>query len=117
MLKKYLQALLEAFVQSKRDWIARQNLPYDHSVFQKITEASGSVIVPFDGWARVQCNASGFRVSCGQCNVTNTAPYQSWPSVFIPVQKGYELGYQIDDPRNEADQAIWFVPNFGSYNK
>ena len=117
MLKKYLQALLEAFVQSKRDWIGRQALPYDNSTKQGLTGASGRIIVPFDGWARVQCNSNGFRVSCGQANITIATPTKSWPSLLIPVQKGYGLDYIIEEPRNEADQFVCFIPNFGSYNK
>ncbi len=117
MLVRLLRALLEALLQSKRDWIGRQNLPYEQATMLNLTGASGSIIVPFDGWARVQCHAIGFRVSCGQANITNDTPSQRWPSVFIPVQKGYELGYQIDEPRSEAEQVVWFVPNFGSFNK
>ena len=110
MLKNLLSTLIESVFTSKKSYIATQCLPNGNNILQEHTESTKTVIVPYDGWARVQARCNGLQAESGTCTVTINNQHTQWPSVVLPVKKGANLAYVILDGL-DGEVSIWFIHN------
>lgn len=110
MLKDLLRTLIESVFTNKKSYIASQCLPNGSVVHQTYSSSKGTIVVPFDGWVRVQAQCSGLQVDSYSCIATVNNQDQQWPSIILPVKKGSNLLYNVlNGFVDEVD--IWFIHN------
>lgn len=125
MLKKYLQALLEAFIDSKKEWIVEQTRVSQESV--KYSFVGGdyeNIVAPFTGyvWATTKGTPSKISklrlVSCPNgtndllANSANKVPGSiGTASTFLPVKKGENIQRYGE---NGLEYDLYFVKSIGS---
>ena len=110
MLKNLLQTWIEAVFTSKKSYIASQCLPNGICVYQTFTEQEKSLVVPFDGWVRVQAQCNALQAHSQECLITINKPDNTWPSIVLPVRKGATLSCTVLEGENNG-LSVWFVHN------
>ena len=110
MLKNLLSTLIETVFTNKKSYIATQCLPNGVSIMQSYYTQTGSVVVPFNGWARVQSQCNSMQASFNECLVTVNNQDTNWPSIILPVKKGETLRWNVlDGFISQVD--VWFIHN------
>lgn len=110
MLKDLLQSLIESVFTNKKSYIASQCLPNGGVVEQTYSSSTGTIVVPFDGWVRVQAKCNGLQVDSYSCVAIVNNQDQQWPSIILPVKKGSNLLYNVIDGLT-GDVSVWFIHN------
>ena len=110
MLKNLLKTLIEAVFTNKKSFIASQCLPNGSVVHQTYPSSTGTIVVPFDGWVRVQAQCNGLQVDSYSCIAIVDNQNQRWPSIILPVKKGSNLVYNVHDGLT-GEVEIWFIHN------
>lgn len=124
MLKKYLQALLEAFLGSKKEWITKQVSPNHSSIEIPLSiNSSASFVAPSDGWIHVE--SRGYDPTNKGCwvNIVTNASNGAWRSSASMFTDG-EACAQQSFARKGDSHTIWasgaevvvchFIPSVGS---
>lgn len=121
MLKKYLQALLEAFIGSKRKWIAEQATPTDSVIKYNAVVGDWQDIIPQeDGWLSVESWSTNLLVLELGSNRDRVKASVSNPSggkyfcLSLPVQKGVSQSYKISGSVPLSECRVTFHKNRGS---
>ena len=110
-LKDLISTLIETVFTNKKGFIATQCLPSWSNTLQTFTDQTGSTVVPYDGWARIQSHCNGLQANCVEsCVVTVNNQNDTWPSILLPVTKGEYLHWNVlENFQGEVD--IWFIRN------
>lgn len=114
MLKKYLQALLEAFISGKRSYISNQAMPSDTVIVIATQGGMGHYIAPFDGDLVVSAESNGTMAHCwsGNSHGIRCKSESAYAAVFMPVKKGDGVNYNLGTSDQSAFVA--FVKTIGS---
>ena len=110
MLKNLLSTLIETVFTNKKSYIAKQCLPNDNNILQELSQKEGAIVVPFDGWARIQAQCNALQAASCSCVATINNQNLQWPSIVLPVRKGTNLLYNVIDGF-DGQVSIWFVHN------
>lgn len=110
MLKNLLSTLIETVFTNKKSYIASQCLPNGSVVHQTYSSSKNTIVVPFDGWVRVQAHCNGLQVDSYSCIAIVNNQDQKWPSIVLPVKKGSNLLYNVLDGLT-GEVSIWFIHN------
>ena len=110
MLKNLLETFVEIVFANKKSYIAAQCLPNGNYITQESASAQGSIVIPFDGWARVQARCNGLQADSGGCVATVNYQNNQWPSIVLPARKGTQLAYSVIDGFS-GSVSIWFIHN------
>lgn len=110
MLKNLLSTLIESVFTNKKRYIASRCLPNGGVVKQTYSSSTGTIVVPFDGWVRVQAKCNGLQVDSYSCIAIVNNQDQQWPSIVLPVSKGSNLVYNVLNGLT-GDVSVWFIHN------
>lgn len=110
MLKNLLSTLIETVFTNKKSYIASQCLPNGSVVHQTYSSSKGTIVVPFDGWVRVQAQCNGLQVDSYSCIAIVDNQDQKWPSIVLPAKKGTNLLYNVLNGLT-GDVSVWFIHN------
>lgn len=121
MLVKLLRALLEAFISSKRKWIAEQATPTDSSIRYNAAVGDWQEIIPQeDGWLSIESWSTNLLILELGSNRDRVKASVSNPSggkyfcLSLPVQKGVSQSYKISGSVPVSECRVTFHKNRGS---
>lgn len=106
----WITSLIETAFANKQGYIAAQCLPNGNYITQESASAHGSIVIPFDGWVRVQARCNGLQANSGECVATINYQNNQWPSIVLPARKGTQLAYSVIDGFS-GSVSIWFIHN------
>lgn len=114
MLKKYLQALLEAFIGSKKEWIGNQSMPSDQVIVIATQGGMGNYVAPFDGYLVISAEATGTFSHCwsGNNHGIRCKSESAYAAVFMPVKKGEGVNFNLLS--SDPSAFVSFVKTVGS---
>lgn len=113
MLVRFLRALLEAFIGSKKGWASNQSMPSGQVIkLPFVSDRIQGYTAPCDGWLIV--SAEGARA--GFCHTWSSnlgcASYGSWSAVTLVLRKGEFVNYKLESDSSNA--RVQFVKSIGS---
>ena len=125
MLKSLLSLLLSKFFKkTDLDFIIGQVMPdgwYRRTVIQEnvLGSFSGSYTAPTSGYFCIT-GGNGILLISIQGSVhsriqTNESSLLQWPAIYVPIQKGGTIGYEITASTTQTEgTVVFFVPSIGA---
>ena len=118
MLKRFIQLLLEKFLENKKEWVGNQAMPNDTAarVTVNLEITPGEIIAPFDGYVTLytRCYEWG-QIWNENRGVLISAKGTTYQRIQMPIAKGSKVGYEFANSVDGVREAVLvFVPSVGA---